>query len=57
MSTPSEKSPELVELSDYLTRQMRDPVSSEPEHPVEAESDLPRSPYAPKSAPESRTHY
>jgi hypothetical protein len=52
MSTPSEKSPELIELSDYLTRQMRDPVSSEPENPVEAESDLPRSPYAPKSAPE-----
>jgi hypothetical protein len=52
MSTPSEKSPELVELSDYLTRQMRDPVSSEPENPIEAESDLPRSPYAPKSAHE-----
>ena len=52
MSTPSEKNSELVELSDYLARQMREPVSSEPEHPVEAESDLPRSPYAPKSARE-----
>jgi hypothetical protein len=50
MSTPSEKNSELVELSDYLTRQMRDPVSSE--NPVEAESGLPRSPYAPKSAHE-----
>jgi len=49
MSTPSEKNPALVELSDYLARQMREPVSSEPEHPVETESDLPRSPYAPKS--------
>ena len=36
MSTPSEKNSELVELSDYLTRQMRDLVSSE--NPVEAES-------------------
>jgi hypothetical protein len=52
MSTPSEKNSELVELSEYLTRQMRDPVSSEPENPVEAESGLPRSPYAPKSAHE-----
>jgi hypothetical protein len=50
MSTPSEKNSELVELSDYLTRQMRDLVSSE--NPVEAESGLPRSPYAPKSAHE-----
>lgn len=52
MSTPSEKNTELVELSDYLTRQEREQVSAETEHPVESESDLPRSPYAPKRAAE-----
>jgi len=52
MSTPSEKNPELVELSDYLTRQEREQVSAATEHPVESESDLPRSPYAPKPAAE-----
>jgi hypothetical protein len=48
MSTPSEKHPELVELSDFLTRQMREPVAPETGPPVESDSNLSDSPYAPK---------